>query len=101
MNEQTLTWRSYACVCTILMALTILTVAMSFIPLKGTWHIFLGLLIASVKASCVLLIFMHLLFSKPLTWLVVIVTACWLVLLFALTLADYFSRGLVPQMPGH
>jgi len=96
-----LTSRHYFGVCGLLIALTFVTVGVSLLPLHSSWHVFLGLLIASVKASLVLLIFMHLYVSKSLTWLVVFVTACWLILLFGLTLADYVSRGLVPTMPGH
>ena len=96
-----LTRRHYFGVCGLLIALTFVTVGVSFLPIQSPWHLFLGLLIASVKASLVLLIFMHLCVSKSLTWLVIFVTACWLILLFGLTLTDYVSRGLVPTMPGH
>jgi cytochrome c oxidase subunit 4 len=96
-----LTRRHYIGVCGLLIALTFVTVGVSFLPMPSPWHVFLGLLIATAKASLVLLIFMHLYVSKPLTWLVVIVTACWLILLFGLTLSDFVSRGLVPTMPGH
>jgi cytochrome c oxidase subunit IV len=101
MNEQSLKSRHYWGVCGLLIALTIVTVGVSFLPLPSPWHLFLGLLIASAKASLVLLVFMHLYVSKSLTRLVAFVTACWLILLFGLTLADYVSRGLLPTMPGH
>jgi cytochrome c oxidase subunit 4 len=64
-------------------------------------HIVAGLIIAVCKASLVVLFFMHALISPRLTWLVILVACFWLGLLFVLTLSDYFSRGMVPFMPGH
>ena len=85
----------------ILVLLTVLTTAISFIPLPGVWHIVFGLLIAVCKASLVILFFMHLLISPKLTWLVVLVSFFWLGILLVLTLTDYFSRDMVPFSPGH
>ncbi len=44
---------------------------------------------------------MHVAFSPRLTWLLIAVVFHWMLILFILTLADYFSRGLVPFAPGH
>ena len=101
MSDQSFTTGHYLGVCGLLIALTFVTVGVSFVPMPSPWHVFLGLLIASAKASFVLLVFMHLYVSKPLTRLAVLVTACWLILLFGLTFADFVSRGLVPTMSGH
>src|SRR5436190_24150432 len=101
MTEQSLTWRPYVYVCVLLIGLTMATIGLSFLPLDGKWHLGLGLSIATVKASLVVLVFMHLCFSKPLTWVVASVTVFWLLLLVVLTLTDYMSRGLVPHAPGH
>ena len=54
-----------------------------------------------VCVALVALFFMHVLDSPKLTSLVVIVSLFWLGILLVLTYADYFSRGLVPFMPGH
>ena len=101
MSDQSFTARQYLGVCGLLIALTFVTVGASFLPLPSPCHLFLGLLISSAKASLVVLVFMHLYVSKSLTRLVVFVTACWLILLFGLTFADFVSRGQVPTMPGH
>jgi cytochrome c oxidase subunit 4 len=101
MHERTLTPATYTIVCAILLALTLLTLGVSFIHLPGVWHIVVGLIIAVLKAILVVLFFMHVLISGRLTWLVVAVSCFWLGLLFVLTLGDYFTRGLVPLMPGH
>ncbi len=93
MPEHTIAPRTYIVVCVLLVLLTFATVGISFAHLSG--------LIAVCKASLVVLFFMHALLSPRLTWLVILVACFWLGLLFVLTLSDYFSRGMVPFMPGH
>ena len=44
------------------------------------------------KAGFVILFFMHLLHSRPLTWLVPGAGLFWLGILLALTLSDYVTR---------
>ncbi len=44
---------------------------------------------------------MHALLSPRLTWAVIVVSCFWLGILLVLTLTDYFTRGMVPFMPGH
>jgi cytochrome c oxidase subunit 4 len=101
MHTRTISVPTYVIVCAILVLLTFLTVGVSFFHVPGVWHIVIGLLIAVCKASLVVLFFMHVLISPKLTGLVVIVSVFWLGLLLVLTFSDYFSRGLVPFMPGH
>jgi cytochrome c oxidase subunit IV len=76
-------------------------VSVSFFHVAPVWHVVIGLLIAVCKASLVVLFFMHVLISPKLTALVVIVSMFWLGILLVLTFTDYFSRGLLPFMPGH
>ena len=86
----------------VLIALTVLTVALSFIPESGAGHLVGGLVIAIIKAALVVLFFMHAIHSRGQTRAVIVVTIFWLaVVMFALTFSDYASRGLVPNMPGH
>lgn len=99
-EESVKSWH-YVAICLALVVLTIVTVGVSFLPLDPSWHVVIGLAIAALKASLVVLFFMHLWFSTPLTWVVAVVTGCWLSILVVLTLTDYLSRGLVPFMPGH
>src|SRR5262245_45421509 len=101
MAERAIRARTYVVVCVLLVLLTFLTVGVSFLHLPGAWHVALGLTIAACKAALVVLFFMHALVSGRLTWIVIAVVCFWVVILFALTLGDYFSRGLVPFMPGH
>jgi cytochrome c oxidase subunit 4 len=97
-----ITPRTYVTVGALLVALTVLTAAVSFIPLHGPWHIVVGLAIGLCKASLVLLFFMHVLISGRLTWAVIAVACFWLGILLVLTLTDYFTRGAAGWLfPGH
>jgi cytochrome c oxidase subunit IV len=91
----------YFLVLCVLLVLTVLTVAISFAPLAGAWHIALGLTIAAVKGALVVLFFMHAIHSPRVTWTVIGVSAAGLSIMLVLTFADYFSRGMVPGMAGH
>jgi cytochrome c oxidase subunit 4 len=101
MAERVLSIRTYTLVCAVLIVLSVLTVAASFAPLPELAHLIIGLTIALCKATLVALFFMHVLFSPKVTWLVILVACFWLLILMALTLADYFNRNLVPFTPGH
>jgi cytochrome c oxidase subunit 4 len=102
MSARTLSVWVYLVVLGILVVLTLATVAISFIPLEGFWHIVIGETIGLIKATLVVLFFMHVFLSPKVTWVVVAVTVFWLVVVFiALTFSDYFTRGVIPYMPGH
>ena len=74
---------------------TALTVAAAFIDM-GAMNNVVMLGIASAKAMLVILFFMHVRWSTRLTWVVVASGFFWLLILFALTMTDYMSRGWVP-----
>lgn len=101
MAERIISPAIYVVVCVVLVLLTFLTVSVSFLDVPGIWHIVIGLIIGVTKASLVVLFFMHALYSTRLTWSVIAVAGFWLGILLVLTLADYFSRGLIPYMLGH
>ena len=75
-----------------LMVLTALTVWISRIEL-GPWNVPVAMAVAIVKATLVILFFMHVLHSTRLTWVVVIASFLWLGVLFVLTFSDYLTRG--------
>lgn len=77
-----------------LMVLTAVTVAVAFVDLK-IMNTIVALTIAVVKATLVVLFFMHVKYSTRLTWVVVVSGFVWMFILFALTLSDYLSRGWV------
>src|SRR5262245_60627884 len=93
--------RMYVGIGAALIALTIVTLLVSFAELPAAAHLTAGLAIGAVKAALVGLFFMHLIRSNKVTWMVVAVTAFWVGILFVLTLCDYLTRDTVPRMPGH
>jgi cytochrome c oxidase subunit 4 len=101
MSERSISPATYFVVCGLLILLTFLTLAVSFLEITGLWHIVIGLTIAVCKAALVILFFMHVVLNSRLTWCVIIIAIFWVGILFSLTLADYFSRGLIPYTPGH
>lgn len=84
--------RGYLTIFAILMALLVITVAAAFLPHMGYLNIGIAMLIAMIKATLVVLYFMHLRFSSRLTSVFVVSMLVWLAILFALTFNDYFTR---------
>jgi cytochrome c oxidase subunit 4 len=77
-----------------LIVFTAVTVWVAYIDL-GWLSTPIALLIAGIKASLVVLYFMHVRWSNHVVWIVVAGSIFWLGILFVLTWSDYFSRGLV------
>lgn len=75
-----------------LMVFTAITVAVAFVNL-GALNFPVALSIAIVKATLVVLFFMHLKYSSRLTKLVCGSAFFFLFVLFGLTMTDYLSRG--------
>jgi cytochrome c oxidase subunit IV len=84
--------RTYLLVFVALLGLTALTVAASFLPV-GVLHVPIALAIAGVKAALVLLIFMHVWYSKRLILVVALSGLLWLAILIVFTMADYLTRA--------
>ena len=102
MSQRAISPVAYIVVDVFLVIFTVLTVALSFAPQSGAMRIASGLVIAMVKASLVVLFFMHALISTAQTRAVIAVTVFWVAaVLMALTFSDYFTRGLLPDVPGH
>ena len=59
----------------------------------GAMNNVIMLSIAVTKATLVVLFFMHVKYGSRLTWAVVVGSVFWLVILLALTMNDYFTRG--------
>jgi cytochrome c oxidase subunit IV len=91
MTEHILPTRVYYVIFAILMLFTALTVAIAFFDL-GPINSFAALAIAVIKATLVVLFFMHVRYSTRLTWAVVISGLFWLGILLALTMSDYLTR---------
>jgi len=74
-----------------LLVLTMTTVLVASVPL-GPWHTTVALAIAVVKASLIVLFFMHGLESSRLTWMVVVAAVLWLAIMLGGTFSDYMTR---------
>ena len=84
--------KTYLSVFAALIILTLSTVGIATIDL-GPLNTIAALLIAAIKATVVILFFMHLRYSKPLIGVVVLGAILWLAILIGLTLADFMSRS--------
>jgi cytochrome c oxidase subunit 4 len=85
----------------ILMALMVLTAILSRVPMGREVNTIIALVIAAIKASLVLLFFMHLKYEDyKLSAVVFVAGFFWLLIFFGLTLTDYLSRHLT-GVPGH
>ena len=76
----------------ILMLCTYLTVQIAFFDL-GELNTVAALGIAALKATLVVLFFMHVKYSTRLTWAVVAGSIFWFGIMLTLTLVDYMTRG--------
>jgi cytochrome c oxidase subunit 4 len=80
---------------TIFIALTVLTVVTwSVAKLDlGKMNAVVAMTIAVIKATLVVLYFMHVRYGSRLTWVFVGAGFFWLAIMVALTLSDYMTRG--------
>ena len=83
-----------------LMVLTALTVWVANFALPGPLNAIVALSIAVLKATLVVLYFMHVRYSSKLTWVFVCAGIIWLIILFAFTLSDFLTHGWVPFATG-
>jgi len=81
-----------------LLVCTALTVGAAFINLHN-FNIVVALVIAGIKASLVILFFMHVKYSTRLTKLFVAVGFIWLFILIGITMTDYLSRAWLTYQP--
>ncbi|HCU24579.1 MAG TPA: caa(3)-type oxidase subunit IV [Deltaproteobacteria bacterium] len=83
-----------------LMALLLLTIGMNYVPLPSWLHPVANFTIAVAKALLVLIYFMQLRYSGKLTLVFAVAGFYWFLILLALTMSDYVTRGYLP-FPGH
>ena len=77
---------------------TAITVAVAFINL-GALNFSVAITIAILKATLVVLFFMHVKYSSQLTKLVVVCGFFFLIIMLGLTMTDYVSREWLPVPP--
>ena len=96
MSEHIVSIKVYLIIFLALMAGTTLTVWAGLQDFPGQLNVIVALTIAVIKATLVVLYFMHVRYSSRLIWVVFTSALFWLGILFALTLSDYWTRGWLP-----
>jgi cytochrome c oxidase subunit 4 len=84
--------RTYIIVFVALMALTIITVAVSYLHLDVVWAITLALFIAAIKGSLVAGFFMHLISEKKLIYATLLLTLVFFLVLMLLPTSSYHDK---------
>ena len=98
MPEHVSSPKFYVLIFAALMVLTAVTVWVATLDL-GPANDIVAMAVAVVKATLVVLFFMHVRYSTRLTGLTVVASLFWLALLLLITLSDYWTRGIV-GIPG-
>ena len=93
MSEHIVSLKVYFTIFLSLMVGTALTVWAGLQDFPGPLNVIVALTIAVVKATLVVLYFMHVRYSSRLIWVVFAAALFWLGILFALTFGDYWTRG--------
>lgn len=93
MSEHIVPVRIYGMIFLALMVGTALTVWAGLRDFPGQLNVIIALTIAVIKATLVVLYFMHVRYSSKLIWVIFASALFWLAILFALTLSDYWTRG--------
>ena len=94
MSEHIVPVRIYITIFLVLLVGTALTVAAAFYDFKVRgMNTIVAMTIATVKATFVVLYFMHVRYSSRLIWVIVAAALFWMGIMFALTFSDYWSRN--------
>jgi len=93
MSEHIVPVRVYVSIFLALIVGTTLTVWAAFQDFPGPLNVIVAMTIAVVKATLVVLYFMHVRYSARLIWVIVASALFWMGILFALTFSDYLTRG--------
>jgi cytochrome c oxidase subunit 4 len=89
--------RVYITVVVALMAVTIVTVAISYLDLPTTMAITVALLVATVKGTLVACYFMHLISEKKLIYAVLVLTTVFFLALLALPAVTHGNGYWIPE----
>ena len=99
MSEHVVGTRVYLLVGLALLCLTAITAWVSWMDLGG-WSAPVAILIATIKASLVVLFFMHIRYeTQTMVWIWLAAGLFWFIILLALSMADYGTRGFL-GIPG-
>src|SRR5258705_11400129 len=96
MSEHIVSIKVYLLIFLALMVRTALTACAGLQDFPGQLNVIVALTIAVIKATLGVLYFMHVRYSSRLIWGVFTSALFWLVILFALTFSDYWTRCWLP-----
>lgn len=96
MSEHIVSLRIYVTIFLALMVGTALTIWAGLTDFPGKLNVIIALTIAVVKATLVVLYFMHVRYSSRLIWVVFTSALFWLAILFVFTFSDYLTRDWLP-----
>jgi cytochrome c oxidase subunit IV len=91
--------RIYITVFVVLMVLTMVTVAISYLHLPVAMAVTVALLVATIKGSLVACYFMHLVSEKKLIYAVLVLTVVFFVALLALPVVTHSNGYWIPEAP--
>lgn len=97
MSEHIVSPKIYILIFVTLMILTLTTVYAATVDLNqhlAGLNVIVALVIATCKATLVILFFMHAYFSAKRTQLIIICGVFWLAVMLSLTLGDYATRSM-------
>src|SRR4029450_6687185 len=92
MSEHIVSVRIYITIFLVLLGGTGLTVLAAFYDFAWQLNTIVALTIATIKATFVVLYFMHVRYSTRLVWVIIASALFWMAILFAFTFADYVTR---------
>ena len=92
MTNQTPSAKQLVTVWAVLLVLLFLTWGVAELDL-GRWNMVVAMSVAVVKMLLVVLIFMQVRYSSPLTWVFAAAGLFWLFIMISLTMGDYLTRS--------
>jgi cytochrome c oxidase subunit IV len=100
MSEHIVPVRIYVTIFLSLLVGTALTVMAAFVDFPWQFNTIVAMTIAIVKATLVVLYFMHVRYSTRLVWVILGAALFWMGILFALTLSDFYTRPWLSTQTG-
>ena len=100
MSEHIVPVRIYVTIFLVLLVGTALTVWAAFQDFPWKLNTIVAMTIATTKATLVVLYFMHVRYSTRLVWVIIAAALFWMAILFAFTLADFYTRGWLSTQTG-
>ncbi len=98
MSEHIVYPRVYIMIFLALLVGTGLTASVAYFNFPGPLNAVVAMTIAVIKATLVILYFMHVRYSPRLIGLIIAAALFWMAILFALTISDYSTRTWLPVM---